>query len=70
MTYIGHVEKGVVVFEGEERPSDGTKVTVAIASTPNKAVGEALDRLAGQARDLPSDLAEKHDQYRRERRIA
>jgi hypothetical protein len=30
-------------------------------------VGEALDRLAGQASGLPADLAQRHDQYRRER---
>jgi len=38
-------------------------------ATPSRTVGEALDRLAGQARDLPSDLAANHDQYRRERRV-
>jgi hypothetical protein len=35
---------------------------------PQHSVGEALDRLAGQARNLPADMAAKHDQYRRERR--
>ena len=28
---------------------------------------EALEKLAGKATDLPADLAEKHDHYRRER---
>ncbi|MCL2641287.1 MAG: hypothetical protein FWD53_10610 [Phycisphaerales bacterium] len=70
MTYVGHVEKGVVVFEGTERPLDGTKVTVAVAPASNGTVGEGFDRLAGQARNLPPDLAANHDQYRRERRIA
>lgn len=66
MTYTGRVEKGVVVFEGEPKPRDGALVRVEEVAAPN-AVGEALDLLAGKAVGLPSDLAENHDQYRRER---
>ena len=73
MTYTGRVQGGVVVFEGGERPADGTQVRVevvaqAAAPVPARAVGEELAKLAGAARGLPADLAERHDAYRRERR--
>ena len=66
MTYTGRVEKGVVVFEGDQKPPEGTVVRVWEID-PNAKVGEALDRLAGKAVDLPEDLADRHDHYRRER---
>jgi hypothetical protein len=34
----------------------------------DKPIGEGLTLLAGQAQGLPPDLAERHDQHRRERR--
>jgi hypothetical protein len=37
------------------------------AAAPGR-VGEALERLAGKADGLPTDLAERHDEYRRLRR--
>ena len=66
MTYAGHVEHGVVVLDGPQRPSEGTIVRVVEEATEPR-VGAALDLLAGQALGLPADLAERHDQYRRER---
>ena len=69
MTYKGRVQHGVVILEGTQWPPEGAIVRVEEESTaPNAAVGEALDKLAGQAKGLPADLAERHDQYRRERR--
>jgi hypothetical protein len=47
MTYRGVVKNGVVVLEDGERPS----------------VYERLEALAGRARDLPHDLARRHDHY-------
>ena len=75
MTYTGRVQNGVVVFEGAHKPLEGAVVRVDEVTPSNTApangatVGEALDRLAGQAQGLPSDLAEQHDRYRRERRL-
>ena len=69
MTYTGKVQKGVVVFEGRERPREGADVRVEEIPATGQ-VGEALDQLAGKAVGLPADLAEKHDRYRRERRAS
>ena len=71
MTYTGRVEGGVVVFEGAERPVDGAQVRVEVVTQAGSSagpVGEHLAKLAGAAKGLPADLAERHDQYRRERR--
>ena len=71
MTYTGRVERGVVVFEGMQRPPDGSIVRVnEVAGPTSQAVGEGLDRLAGRAKGLPADLAERHDHYRRKRRAS
>jgi hypothetical protein len=64
MTYRGRVEHGVVVLEGSHALPEGTEVEVPPANRP---VGEGLEKLAGKAQDLPADLAERHDHYRRER---
>ena len=69
MTYTGRVQNGVVIFAGPQRPRDGAVVQVQELSAP-KQVGEALDHLAGRAQGLPADLAERHDQYRKERRAS
>jgi hypothetical protein len=71
MTYTGHVEKGVVVFDGPVRPPEGAAVRVEEVETEQASgVGDGLDRLAGRAKGLPADLAERHDHYRRERRVS
>ena len=70
MTYAGRVKGGVVVFEGADRPVDGAQVRVEVvkqADETSAPVGEQLAKLAGAAKGLPSDLAERHDHYRRER---
>jgi hypothetical protein len=66
MTYKGRVQHGVVVLDGPQRPREGAIVRVEEESVATP-VGQALDELAGQAQGLPADLAERHDQYRRER---
>jgi hypothetical protein len=66
MTYKGRVQHGVVVLDGSLRPPEGAIVRVEEESITTPA-GQALDALAGQAQGLPADLAERHDQYRRER---
>ena len=65
MSYTGHVEKGVVVFDGPQRPSDGTAVRVeeVEAVTHKPSWGEVFKDLIGKADGLPEDLAENHDHY-------
>ena len=46
---------------------EGTEVEVLPLSPPSGQTGEGLEKLAGTAKELPADLAEKHDHYRRER---
>ena len=70
MSYIGRERGGVVVFEGGQRPGEGTQVRVEVVTQdgrPARAPGEGLAKLAGAARGLPPDLARRHDHYRRER---
>jgi hypothetical protein len=67
MTYKGRVEHGVVVLEGPDRPAEGAIVMVQEINRTAE-VGQELDALAGKAVGLPSDLAQRHDDYRRERR--
>lgn len=77
MTYRGTVQNGVVVFKAEA-PPDGADVQVEVLGaarltdrsvTPEelKAFWDELMTFAGKAEGLPSDLAERHDHYRRER---
>jgi hypothetical protein len=65
MTYRGRIEHGVVVLDNPQALPEGTEVEVH--PLPVRPVGEALEKLAGKAQALPPDLAERHDQYRRER---
>jgi hypothetical protein len=64
MAYKGHVQNGVVVFDGPGRPLEGAVVRVEevpAAAAPNW--GEVLKDLIGAAEGLPEDLAENHDHY-------
>jgi hypothetical protein len=65
MTYKGHVEKGVVVFNGPSRPADGVSVRVEeVAPMPDHpSWAEVFKDLIGAADGLPEDLAENHDHY-------
>jgi hypothetical protein len=65
MTYRGRVEHGVVVLDPAHTLPEGTEVEVLPLPTA-PIPGEALEKLAGKAQDLPTDLAERHDHYRRE----
>jgi hypothetical protein len=67
MTYKGRVQHGVVVLEGPQLPPEGALVQVEELPSESP-VGQELKSLAGQAQGLPSDLAERHDEYRRDRR--
>jgi hypothetical protein len=67
MTYRGRVEHGVVVLDPAHTLPEGTEVEVLPLLPSTGRPGEALEKLAGKAQDLPADLAERHDHYRRER---
>jgi len=67
MTYRGHIQGGVVVLDEQVALADGTRVTISVAEPPEKPFGQALEKLAGKAVGLPRDLAERHDEYRRQR---
>jgi hypothetical protein len=64
MVYRGHIERGVVVLDDATTLPDGTAVEVRVGQVTAVTVGQGLERLAGLA-DLPADVAEKHDEYRR-----
>lgn len=68
MEYIGRVQNGVIVLEGEPPLEDGTIVRVEPVERPRQAsaagkLSEMLLGFAGQAKDLPPDIAENHDHY-------
>ena len=65
MTYRGTVRNGVVVFEGDAKPSEGIEVQVAeVSPAPSPAtIWEKLLELAGSVPDLPPDAARNHDHY-------
>jgi len=67
MDYHGHIQSGVVVLEDAPSLPDGTPVTLRVESpVEQNLAGRELEKLAGLA-DLPTDIAEKHDAYRRGR---
>ena len=64
MTYRGHVENGVVIFEQPAALPDGTEVNIEPAVPQrNRTLSERLRGVIGIAKGLPSDLAENHDHY-------
>src|SRR3954471_4363956 len=65
MTVRGRVERGVVVLAKPGVLPEGAEVEVSTVQSTQ--VGEGLAKLAGKAKDLPEDLAEHHDNYRRQR---
>jgi hypothetical protein len=65
MTYRGTVRNGVVHLEGAPNLPEGTVVHVepVDCQSQRQSIFEQLARLAGRAKDLPSDLARNHDHY-------
>ena len=72
MTYRGHVENGVVVFDPPADLPDGAEVEIHLVKRPEETVPEGeeaptvyeqLEPLIGKLRGLPSDFAENHDHY-------
>jgi len=65
MTYTGHIENGVVVFDGPGRPPEGTIVRIEEVSKaePVPTWAEVFRDFIGVIDDLPEDMAENHDHY-------
>lgn len=64
MTFRGHVQSGVVVFDGPQTPPEGATVEVAVVPLDEKgSLREMLLEFAGTIHGLPSDMAAQHDHY-------
>jgi hypothetical protein len=65
MVYRGHVQNGVVVFDGIPNLPEGVEVQVAVVppSTEESTLGSRLMKFAGRLEGLPPDLARNHDHY-------
>jgi hypothetical protein len=64
MTYVGHIKKGVVVFDGPERPPEGAKVRIEeVPAEEQQNWVEVFKDLIGTVEGLPTDMAENHDHY-------
>ncbi len=64
MMYGGRVQDGTIILDGAERPCEGLIVRMEVEAV-DTTVGDALEALAGKAEGLPADLADRHDDYRR-----
>jgi len=61
MTYLGHVENGVIVLDEANDLPDGTEVRVEEVKRPTHA--ELFKDFIGCLSDLPEDMADNHDHY-------
>jgi hypothetical protein len=64
MIYRGHVQNGVVVFDGRIELPEGTEVTIEPLPTPaRKTLAEQFADVIGSVQELPPDMAQNHDHY-------
>ena len=63
MTYRGHIENGLVVFDEQVVLTEGTKVRVEPVSQQRMTLAERFKDVIGCVSDLPADMAENHDHY-------
>ena len=69
MTYLGKVQREVVVIDGQERPADGTIVSVSVIKSPQapepngRTWAEVFKDVIGKAKALPADSSENHDHH-------
>lgn len=65
VTYLGHVENGVVVLDIPKKLPDGVWVRVEVqeGSDEKAPLGKGLLRFSGVVKDLPEDMAMNHDHY-------
>jgi hypothetical protein len=64
MVYLGKVRDGLVVFDGEAKPAEGSAVRVELieATTLRETIGQKLLKLAGTA-EGPEDGSVNVDHY-------
>ena len=63
MTYRGHIENGLVVFDDRVVLAEGTEVQVEPVSQRRMTLAERFKDVIGCVSDLPTDMAENHDHY-------
>jgi len=65
MTYRGHVKNGVVVLDAPVALPEGSPVSVEPLETPEliQSLRDGLRRFSGTVKDLPEDMAARHDHY-------
>jgi hypothetical protein len=63
MSFHGHIENGVVVFDEPLTVPDGTPVRVEGIVPARKTLAERFKNVIGAGVDLPDDLAKNHDHY-------
>lgn len=63
MTFRGHVQSGVVVFDGPQTPPEGVTVEVSVLPKEEVSLADFLLEFAGTIDGLPSDMAAQHDHY-------
>ena len=63
MTYTGHVQNGVVVFDSAVPLAEGTEVRVELVLPAAKSLADQFADVIGKAVDLPTDMAQQHDHY-------
>lgn len=73
MTFHGHIENGVAVFDEPVSLPNGLKVQIvpivdtARQSGNEKTLAERFKNVIGAVDDLPSDMAANHDRYLHEK---
>ena len=64
MVYMGHVQNGKVVLDGDVVRPEGSRVNVTFADeTQAPTLDERHQKFIGMIDDLPADLAAEHDHY-------
>ena len=63
MSFEGHIQNGVVVFDEPVAVPEGTAVRVEVIAPPRKTLAERFQDVIGAGVDLPEDLAKNHDHY-------
>lgn len=63
MSFEGHIENGVVVFDEPITVPAGTLVRVEVIAATRKTLVKRFENVIGAGVDLPEDLAKNHDHY-------
>jgi hypothetical protein len=63
MSFEGHIQNGVVVFNEPISVPEGTAVRVEVIAQPRKTLAQRFKNVISAGVDLPEDLAKNHDHY-------